>query len=263
MATKILNGADLQGQKVVNSAAGTNPNDLVTYQQLLNALAGLDWHPHVRVMTSSNTTISGPGATIDGVTMAAGDRVLLTGQTTGSQNGAWIWNGSASAMTRPTDYPAATALVKPSATFFVTEGTANHDTAWTLTTDGTVTVDTTSTSWAQVGGGGTYTAGNGLQLSSNQFSVLAADSTIVVSGSGIKVGSSVGTVKKYAATITTAANTPLTVNHALGTQDITVALYDAATGGNLVIADITQTDANNLTVTTAAACTNYRIVVTG
>lgn len=56
---------------------------------------------------TANISIAAPGATINGVTLAVGDRVLLVGQTTVSQNGLWVWNGAAVAMTRPTDWPTA------------------------------------------------------------------------------------------------------------------------------------------------------------
>jgi hypothetical protein len=96
-----------------------------------------------RVASGTNVTISGPGATIDGVTMAAGDRVLLTGQTTGSENGPYTWNGAAVAMTRTVD-------ASVDAHFFrgweigVLEGTLYGGSEWRHTTSGTVTVGTTS-----------------------------------------------------------------------------------------------------------------------
>ena len=48
-------------------------------------------------------SISGPGAGIDGVTLSSGDRVLLKNQSTGSENGIYVFNGAASTMTRATD----------------------------------------------------------------------------------------------------------------------------------------------------------------
>ncbi len=63
--------------------------------------------------------------------------------------------------------------------------------------------------------------------------------------------------------ITTVANTPLTVNHALSTTDVTVTVYDNQSGtGNMVLCDVIQVDSNNVTVTTATILTG-RVVVTG
>ena len=49
-----------------------------------------------RVATTGNISLSAPGATIDGVTMVAGDYVLVWLQTTQMQNGTYIWNGAVS-----------------------------------------------------------------------------------------------------------------------------------------------------------------------
>jgi hypothetical protein len=60
----------------------------------------------VRVVATDHVNISSPGATIDGVPLSTGpppDRVLLTAQSPGSQNGIYVWNGAAVAMTRATD----------------------------------------------------------------------------------------------------------------------------------------------------------------
>ena len=57
----------------------------------------------VRVTTQSAINLASPGADIDGVTLAAGDRVLVKVQASSAENGIYVWNGSASAMTRATD----------------------------------------------------------------------------------------------------------------------------------------------------------------
>src|SRR5882762_10201520 len=176
MATKVANGLDLQSQKIINLANPTAAQDAASKNYVDSVATGLDWHLHVRAASLANVTIAAPGAAIDGVTASVNDRFLLTAQTTTSQNGPWVFVASGSPMTRPTDYAAGAVLGKSSATFFVTEG-SSADTAWSLTTDVAVTVDTTATAWAKVGGGTLYTAGNGLTSSSTNatttLSVLA------------------------------------------------------------------------------------------
>lgn len=280
MALKVGNGLDLQSQKIISMANPTNPQDAATKLYVDNLANGQNWHEHVRARSATNVTIASPGATVDGVTAAAGDRFLLTSQTTTSQNGLWVFVASGSPMTRPNDYVAASVLTKTAVTVYVTEGTSAEQ-AWSLTTDGVVTVDTTTTAWVQTGAGITYLAGAGLTLTGTTFDVVALDGSIIVATDTITVGnvpvtkggtggttaatarSGIGAVGKYAATVTTAAATPLTINHLLSTTDVTVALYDAVSTGNLIITDVAIVDANNLTITTAAICSNYRIVVTG
>lgn len=100
--------------------------------------------PAQAVATSNVASRSGT-TTLDGVALVAGDRVLLTAQTTGSQNGVWLV--AAGAWTRPTDYPAGGSL--KGRCIQVNAGTLYGGTLWMMTTTSTVTIDTTSTTWAQ------------------------------------------------------------------------------------------------------------------
>lgn len=104
----------------------------------------------VRVATSSNINISNPGtSSFDGVTLSSGDRLLLFGQSTGSQNGLWVFNGPSSALTRPTDYSAASTtqafqylLVR------IITGTTYGGSTYYISTSAAITIDTTSTTWS-------------------------------------------------------------------------------------------------------------------
>jgi len=85
----------------------------------------------------------------DGVTPVAGDVILLTAQTTASQNGPWV--AASGSWTRPTWWPAAgTTQAINGAVIFVTAGTLGGGTSWSVTTTGTITIDTTSVSFAKV-----------------------------------------------------------------------------------------------------------------
>jgi len=73
------------------------------------------------------TTGLSTGATIDGVTLATGNRVLLKNQSIASQNGIWIVNGSAAA-TRATDFDSVTDI--SNGYVLVKNGTTNAGTSW-------------------------------------------------------------------------------------------------------------------------------------
>lgn len=106
------------------------------------------WKEPVRVRATGNVTVSSPGtSTFDGVTISSGDRILLPAQSTGSQNGIYTFNGSGSTMTRTADCDTGSEFV--GATVYVSEGTTYGNTYWTCTTDATITVGVTSTTWAQ------------------------------------------------------------------------------------------------------------------
>ena len=90
-------------------------------------------HSAVAASTANVDESSAP-ATLDGVTLVAGERVLLKDQTDAKENGVYIFNGSGSAMTRSTDMDEDSEILY-GALVYVTEGTANADTQWKLTSD--------------------------------------------------------------------------------------------------------------------------------
>jgi hypothetical protein len=120
----------------------------------------------VRAATTANITLSGT-QTIDGVALAIGDRVLVKNQTTGSQNGIYVV--ASGAWTRSTDCDTAEKIL--SAEVAVREGTNFADDTFLMTTDGTITLGTTSLAWIQTSGAGQITAGGGLVKSGDTLSI--------------------------------------------------------------------------------------------
>ena len=108
-------------RRIVNLPNPASAQEPATRAYVDSAVEGLAWKDSCRVATQGNINLSSPGATIDGITMASGDRVLVRAQTTQSQNGIYIWNGSAVAMTRALDANTADELEQ--ATTTVEEGT--------------------------------------------------------------------------------------------------------------------------------------------
>lgn len=182
-------GPSFSNTRLRNVADGSAATDATTLQQVQRLIRGItSIKDAVRVASTGNVSIASPGTAIDGVTLSNGDRVLLKNQSTGSQNGIYDFNGSGSAMTRSTDADS-DSEVKDGMTVFVGEGTVNANTTWQLTTNNPIVVGTTSLAFAQTGAGGaTYTAGNGLQLSSNTFSIqLQTNSGLQVDGTGLGI----------------------------------------------------------------------------
>ena len=264
MATKIMNGLDLQAQRIQNVADPSAPMDAVNLQTLEARQAGLSWKNAVRAASTGNVTMASPGAAIDGVTLTSGDRVLLKNQTAPAENGIYEFNGAAVPLTRSSDADDDGEIVDGTAVY-VGEGTANGDTAWVQTEPNPIVIGTDPTSWSQFGGGGaSYTAGSGIDITGTTISVeLAPSSGLTVSGAGLAVDTGV-VVRKYSANVGNGSLTSIPVTHNLGTRDVTVAVYDASTF-DVVLPDVVHTDANTVTLVfaVAPAANAYRVVVHG
>jgi hypothetical protein len=175
----------LGSHKLTNVTDPTVAQDAATKAYVDNTAAGLDAKPSVRVASSTNINTASPGAAIDGVSMNAGDRVLLRGQSTSNQNGIWVWNGAASAMTRATDADAWTELV--SAYVWVEQG-SDADTGWVSTVDAGGTLNTTAVTFVQFAASTTIEAGSGLvRGSGNTFDVNVDNATVEVNADTVRV----------------------------------------------------------------------------
>jgi len=127
----------------------TSDNHAVRKAYVDALIQGLDPKGSCKAATTANITLSGT-QTIDGVAVAAGDRVLVKNQTTASANGIYVV--ATGAWTRAADF--STGKVTPGAYAFVEQGTINGDTGWVLVTDGTITVGTTALSFTQFSAAG-------------------------------------------------------------------------------------------------------------
>lgn len=164
-------------QKITNLADPTNAQDGATKNYVDSVSQGLDPKNSVRVATTTNLNLSSPGASIDSISLSSGDRVLVKDQTTASQNGIYVWNGSTSTMTRATDADSTTKL-NGGAFVFVEEGNTYATTGWVLQSPGAgYVLGTTALTWAQFSGAGQITAGTGLTKSGNTISLITPVTT--------------------------------------------------------------------------------------
>ena len=147
---------------------------------------GLDIKASCLYTTTNNITLSGLATQAGGdwpSTLTAGSRILVKNQTNLAENG--IYAASATGWTRTADMNVWSEV--PGAFTFIEDGVTLSATGWVTTAGTTGTINVTNMPWTQFSGAGTYTAGNGLQLLSNQFSVKLNGTSLDASSNGLRI----------------------------------------------------------------------------
>lgn len=108
-----------------------------------SSAAGMSMKASVRASTTANITLSG-AQTIDGVSVIAGDRVLVKNQSSASQNGIYV--AASGSWTRATDADTWAELV--SACTLVQEGSTQADRLYICTSNAGGTLGSTSVTWS-------------------------------------------------------------------------------------------------------------------
>jgi len=184
--------------------AGFTSDSLANKSYVDSVANGLDVKASVRLATAAalaactynngagTLTADANGAlTVDGVAVAADDRILVKDQAAAAQNGFYKVTatggaGAAFVLTRTPDADAASELTAGAFTF-TEEGTANADNGYVLSTDGAVTLGTTSITFEQFSGAGQISAGNGLTKSGNTINAVGTAGKITVSADAITI----------------------------------------------------------------------------
>jgi hypothetical protein len=162
----------------------------------------LDYKQSTRVVTTVTVTLSGGApSSVDGVSLSVGDRVLVTAQTTGSQNGLYyvvtVGSGTNGTWARTSDGND-TGEIEAGMIVMVTEGAIYADTQWKLITDDPITIGTTTLTFTQ-----NYSANSIAGGTSNVRVFSNANVTISSAGTANVLNiSSTGTVTTGTASVT-------------------------------------------------------------
>ena len=172
-------------------ATPTDPAHIATKGYVDAARQGLDVKQSVRVATTAAVNLAADlqtGDVIDGVTLAAGDRVLVKNQVSGSENGIYVAVASGTAL-RSSDANGTidTGELKPGTFAFVEEGTVNSDKGFVVSTNGTITIDSTAIAWTQFSGAGSFEAGDGLSQSGNTINVNVTSNRTAITADAIDI----------------------------------------------------------------------------
>lgn len=160
----------------------TNATDAVMKSYVDNIAIGLnDWKQSVHAATTANVTVASAAPnTLDGVTLAANDRILVKNQTLPAENGIYtvttLGTGANGVWTRATDADTS-AEVTTGMYLYVEEGTATNKGQYVLNTPGPITLGTTGLTFVRFNGGSALTAGNGINITGDTISLNVAAST--------------------------------------------------------------------------------------
>ncbi|WJK10267.1 phage tail protein [Pseudomonas fluorescens] len=114
--------------------------------RLLEELSKLDIKQSVRAATTANINLVGLQV-VDGVSLNAGDRVLVKNQAAAKDNGPYVVAVGAWARAKDADN---NAKVTPNLTVAVEVGATQADTIWQLVTDGPIVVGTTALTFKDI-----------------------------------------------------------------------------------------------------------------
>lgn len=172
----------LGANKITTSATTFANNELVTKSYVDGVAQGLDIKQSVRVASTANIVISTGGLqTVDGVTVVAGDRVLVKNQFGNEQAGIYV--AAVGAWSRAPDADT-NGKLNAGSFVFVEEGTTQADTGWVVTTDNPITIGTTPITWTQFSSAGAVeiVGGNGITASGSTVSADVDGATLTATG---------------------------------------------------------------------------------
>lgn len=260
MSQQVLSDLDfVNASRLLNLPPPVGASEPVRKSDLDAAIEGLAWKDDVRVSTQGNINLSSPGGTIDGVTLATNDRILVRLQTDNTQNGIYVWTGAATPLTRSLD--ANTGAELREAVVTVSQGTDSGNVYRQSTS--TLVLGTNPVTFVPFGSSApnASTVTPGLIEIATQAEVDAGTDTIrAVTPATLSNWS--GRFRKVSATIGDGSATQFDVTHNFNTRDVWVSVRRSIAPFDQVIVDNEATTVNVVRVIFASAPAPNAFVVT-
>ena len=172
ISTQASSNVSITGGSITGLGSPSAGSDATTKTYVDNLVTGLKTRIICRVATTANIDLTADlenGDTLDGITLATDDKVLVKNQTTTTANGIYkvVASGTAS---RDPDFDTVSEL--SGQLVIIQEGTSNEDTMWLCTTDDSGSIGSTTITFSQVfpSVGGTVTS-VGLAQSGSEFTI--------------------------------------------------------------------------------------------
>lgn len=182
----VVMGADLNlnTHKIINLVDPTNPQDAATRAWVLAQISsGVVSSQSVKAASTANIAALSGTQTIDGVSLAVNDTILVKNQTTQSANGLYVVQSGAWTRSTAMDVWAEV----PGMIVSVQQGTVNADTVWLSTADPGGTLGTTNITFVQLPGPSDVQAGAGLLRTGQVIDIVAADNSLTVNADSLQV----------------------------------------------------------------------------
>lgn len=263
MPKQILTNLDFNNSaKITNLPNPTVSGDAANKAYVDAAIEGLAHKDNVRVRTSSNISLSSPGATLDGVTMALNDRVLIAGQTSQAENGIYIYNGAAVAMTRAADGSTGPELVN--AIVPVDEG-SSAGTVWRQTAVNIVlgTTAVLFVAFGTVAAQATESSSGVAEIATQAEVDAGTDDLRIVTP--LKLANSSNRKLKFSQVIGDGSATQFTLTHNLNTRDLQVIVRRESGQFDEVITDVEFPTVNTCVIrfAVAPAASSFKAIILG
>jgi hypothetical protein len=262
MAKPVVSHLDFGGvARIQNLPDPAAAQEAATKAYVDAAIEGIAWKDSARVATQGNLNLAAPGASVDGVALSAGDRVLVRAQSAGAENGLYLWNGAASAMTRAPDANAAAELEQACVT--IEEGTSAGATFRQTAVN--FTLGTGAVAWTSFGTSApsaNETTAGVLEIATQAEVDAGASDAVALTPAKLAAWS--GRPRKHNASVGDGSATQFDITHNFNTTDVQVEVVRVSDGVT-VWCDVARTSANvvRLNFLTAPTSNQYRAVVQG
>ena len=250
--------------RILNLPDGLTAQEPATVAQLGAVQGGIAWKTNVRAASTVNITLAAPGATMDTVVLAAGDRLEIKDQTLQRENGLYIWNGPATPLTRTADANTAVKLESAVVTVDAEPGASNGGTTWRQTQVNGV-IDVTPIIWTPFGNtvpAATETVAGVAELATQAETNAGTDDARIITP--LKLANSTWIRRLADATIGDGVATSYTIAHNLGSRGVAVTVYRNSGNFDDVGVEIQRPTINTVTLVFSSAPTlnSFNVLVT-
>lgn len=252
----------LNVSRLIHLPDAIDDQEPATLAQVKSYIEGLAWKDSARVKTQGNLTLSAPGASIDGTTMVANDRVLVASQTVAAENGVYVWYGADVPMSRALD---ANSIDDLRAAIVPVEVGTNGGTQWRQTQiGGSIGVsDILFTPFAVAIPLASETAAGRIEIATQAETDAGSDDERAITP--LKLATWVGKTKRYTEVIGNGTSTTYTINHNLSSRNVQIQVYRSSGDYDAIECGVNRTSASTVTLTfkTAPSSSQFIVVVTG